>query len=145
MSNKTSSDLDVAKRCAETMFTADHASKQLGMSVDIPAPGEAVVTMAVRADMVNGFDVCHGGFIFALADSAFAFACNAHDRLSVAASANIDYLRPVKLGDTLTARAAEQHRGRSGGVYTVSVENQHGKAVAVFRGRSASRDETLLK
>ncbi|NNC76319.1 MAG: hydroxyphenylacetyl-CoA thioesterase PaaI [Woeseiaceae bacterium] len=145
MSGDAGTKLDVAKRCAQKMFASDHASNHLGMSIDIPAPGEATVTMTIRADMVNGFDVCHGGFIFALADSAFAFACNAHNRLSVAASANIDFLRPAKLGDRLTARAVEQHAGQSGGVYSVRVENQHGKAVAEFRGRSASRDEPLLK
>lgn len=145
MTDNLGDNLEMAKRCADVMFGSDAASKSLGMSVDIPAPGEAIVTMTVRDDMVNGFDVCHGGLIFALADSAFAFACNARNRLSVAASANIDFLRPARRGDRLTATAAEQHSGQSGGVFTVSVVNQRGESVAVFRGRSASRDQSLIK
>lgn len=117
----------------------------LGIGTEIPAPGTCVARMRVREDMVNGFGVCHGGLIFSLADTAFAFACNAHNRVSVAASANIDFLRPAKLGDELTATAREQHAGKGGGVYVVDVVNNAGKAVALFRGRSASRAETLVK
>lgn len=137
--------LDVARQCADIMMSRDAASGMLGIAVDIPAAGEAIATMRIRKDMVNGFDVCHGGLIFSLADTAFAFACNAHNRLSVAASANIDFLRPAKLDDVLTATAREQHSGRGGGVYVVDVVNQQGKAVALFRGRSASRGEALIK
>jgi len=117
----------------------------LGITVDIPAPGQAVATMRVRKDMVNGFDVCHGGIIFALADTAFAFACNAYNRLSVGASANVDFLRAAKLDDELSATANEEHRGNRGGIYAVEVVNQHGQTVALFRGRSASRDQSLIK
>jgi len=117
----------------------------LGIAIDIPAPGQAVATMRVRKDMVNGFDVCHGGIIFTLADTAFAFACNAYNRLTVAASANVDFLRPAKLNDELTATANEEHRGTRSGIYAVDVINQHGQTVALFRGRSASRDQALLK
>ena len=123
----------------------DAASKMLGISIEIPEPGVCIARMRVREDMVNGFDVCHGGLIFALADTAFAFACNAHNRLSVAASANIDFLRPAKLGDELTATAHERQAGKTGGVYVVDVVNQAGSAVALFRGRSASRAEALIK
>ena len=126
------------------MYAADEASRALGIEVEIPAAGEAVATMAVRADMVNGFDVCHGGLIFTLADTAFAFACNAYDRLTVAAAANVEFLRPAKRGDVLTATAAEDHRGRRSGVYSVEVVNDRGQRVALFRGRSACRDEALL-
>lgn len=126
------------------MFAADSASKMLDIEIDIPAPGQAVATMRVRADMVNGFDVCHGGIIFSLADTAFAFACNAYNRLSVAASANIEFLKPVMRDDVLTARATEEHCGRQSGVYSVSIANQHGERVALFRGRSASRDQPLI-
>ncbi len=138
------SKLDIARRCAEIMYAKDDASQQLGISIDIPAAGEAVATMTVSKDMVNGFDVCHGGIVFALADTAFAFACNAYNRLSVAASANIDFLKPARLGDRLTATAAEEQHGRSGGVYTVRVSNDAGATVAVFRGRSAAIDKTLF-
>ncbi len=137
--------LMLAQRCADVMMSADAASRMLGISIEIPAAGTCVARMRVREDMVNGFDVCHGGLIFSLADTAFAFACNAHNRLSVAASANIDFLRPAKLHDELTATAREQHAGKGGGVYVVDVVNQAGKAVALFRGRSASRAETLVK
>ncbi len=138
------SDLDTARRCAEAMYSADEASRALGITVEFESPGESTATMRVRADMVNGFDVCHGGLIFTLADTAFAFACNAYNRLSVAASANIDFIRPAKLHDTLTAVAREEHRGGNGGVYSVVVENQKGERIAVFRGRSVSRDEQLF-
>ena len=138
------SKLDIARRCAEIMYAKDDASQQLGISIDIPAAGEAVATMTVGKDMVNGFDVCHGGIVFALADTAFAFACNAYNRLSVAASANIDFLKPARLGDRLTATAAEEQHGRSGGVYAVRVSNDAGETVAVFRGRSAAIDKTLF-
>lgn len=127
------------------MMESDAASKMLGIRVEIPEPGVCVARMRVREDMVNGFDVCHGGLIFSLADTAFAFACNAHNRLSVAASANVDFLRPAKLGDELTATARERHAGKGGGVYVVDVVNQAGHAVALFRGRSASRAEALVK
>lgn len=135
----------LARRCADVMMSRDAASKMLGIHIEIPEPGSCVARMRVREDMVNGFDVCHGGLIFSLADTAFAFACNAHNRLSVAASANIDFLRPAKLHDELTATAREQQAGKSGGVYVVDVVNQAGKAVALFRGRSASRAEPLAK
>lgn len=139
------SDLEIAKQCASIMYDADSASQMLGISIDIPAPGQAIATMRVRKDMVNGFDLCHGGIVFALADTAFAFACNAYNRLSVAASANVDFLRPVKRDDELTATASEEHRGKRIGIYAVEVVNQHGETVALFRGRSASRDQPLIK
>jgi acyl-CoA thioesterase len=101
--------------------------------------------MRIRDDMVNGFDVCHGGIIFALADTAFAFACNAYNRLSVAASAHIEFLRPAKTNDELTATASEEHRGKRSGLYSVEVRNQHGETIALFRGRSAGRDRALVK
>lgn len=145
MTSTDDATLALARQCADAMMAADAASKMLGIRVDIPETGACVARMRVREDMVNGFDVCHGGLIFALADTAFAFACNAHNRLSVAASANIDFLRPAKLGDELTARAHEQHVGKSGGVYVVDVVDQDDRPVALFRGRSASRPEPLVK
>ncbi len=138
-------DVKTAKRCAKAMWAGDNASRALGMKVEIRKAGCATVRMTVRDDMVNGFNVCHGGMLFALADTAFAFACNAYDRKTVAAAASIDFLRPVKAGDELKAEAREEHRGRRSGYYLVRIEDQDGRLVALFKGRSASRDEALLE
>lgn len=138
------SDLEVAKRCAEKMWAGDNASKALGMEVEVTAVGSATANMSVRNDMVNGMGVCHGGLLFALADTAFAFACNAYNRMTFAASGNIEFLRPAKRGDTLRAVATEEYRGRNSAYYTVRIDNQDGDIIALFRGRSVSRDEPLL-
>ena len=135
---------DTAARCAEKMYANDAASQALGIRVEIPDAGAAIAHMSVRADMVNGFGVCHGGLLFTLADTAFAFACNAYDDMTFAAAASIDFLRPARLGDTLRATAREDYRGSRSGFYTVEVQNQADAVVAVFRGRSASRGEPLL-
>ena len=132
-----------AKRCAEAMYAKDAASQALGIHVAIPAAGKAIARMTVREDMVNGFDVCHGGLLFTLADTAFAFACNGYDDVTVAAAASIDFLRPARLGDELHALASEDYRGSKSGFYTVEVRNQRDETVAIFRGRSASRGERL--
>ena len=99
--------------------------------------GRAVLAMPVRQDMVNGHDICHGGMIFSLADSAFAFACNTYNLNAVAAGVRIDYLAPGKLGDVLTAKAEQKSQGKRSGVYDVEVTNQDGKVLALFRGNSA--------
>ena len=130
-------ELDRARQAADAMWRGDAASKALGMAVDIPAAGSAVATMTVRDDMVNGHSICHGGLVFAVADTAFAFACNGHGHAAVAASAQIEFLRPSRLGDTLQATAVEDYRGRKNGYYTVTVRNGGGDVVALFRGRSA--------
>ena len=135
---------DIARRCADVMYARDAASQALGIRIEIPAPGEAVAHMTVRQDMVNGFDVCHGGLLFTLADTAFAFACNAYDDLTFAAAASIDFLRPARLGDALRALAREDYRGSRSGFYTVEIRNQDDDVVAMFRGRSASRGDRLL-
>ena len=137
-------ELDLARACADKMYADDNASRGLGIEIEIPEPGSAVATMTVRKDMVNGFDIGHGGFVFTLADTAFAFACNAYDDVTVAGAASIDFLRPVFLGDELKAVALEEHRGRRGGVYAVEIVNQHGEFVALFRGRAICRGEKLL-
>ena len=137
-------DLKTAKRCAKAMWAGDKASRALGMKIEIREVGAATAQMTVRDDMVNGFNVCHGGLLFALADTAFAFACNAYDRKTVAASANIEFLRPAMLGDRLRAMAEEEHRGRRSGYYRVWIRNQDNEPVALFQGRSVSRDEPLL-
>jgi acyl-CoA thioesterase len=100
--------------------------------------------MTVREDMVNGFGVCHGGLLFTLADTAFAFACNGYDDVTVAAAASIDFLRPARLDDELTALARQDYRGSRSGFYTVEVRNQRDETVAIFRGRAASFGEQLL-
>lgn len=138
------SQLSTAKRCAEKMWAGDKASKALGMKIEIRKAGAAAANMQVRDDMVNGFDICHGGMLFALADTAFAFACNAYDRVTFAASASIEFVRPAMLGDTLRATASEEYRGSRSAYYLVKVENQDGDVVALFRGRAVSRDEPVL-
>lgn len=137
-------ELEQARRCAEIMHANDRSSRALGIQIDIPGPAAAVARMTVRDDMVNGFDICHGGLVFALADTAFAFACNAYNRMTVAASANIEFLRPAALGDELRADAREEHRGKRNSYYVVEVRNQRDELVALFRGRSASRDQPLF-
>ena len=126
----------VADRVRHGMFTNDRASKALGMQVAEVSPGRAVLTMTVRDDMLNGHDMCHGGLIATLADSAFAFACNSYNELSVASGFAIDLLAPGRLGDVLTATCAEVSKSGRTGVYDTEVCNQHGVRIAVFRGRS---------
>jgi acyl-CoA thioesterase len=138
-------DMDTARRSADAMRAKDRSSKALGISIDIVAPGEAIATMQVRDDMINGFDVIHGGLTFTLADTAFAFACNGYGEKMVAASAHIEFLRPAVAGDTLTAVAREDHRGRHSGYYSVDVRNQRDELVALFRGRSAGGRGTTQK
>ena len=137
-------DLQRAQLCADKMAANDRASKALGIEIEIPDAGSAIATMYVREDMVNGFDICHGGLVFTLADTAFAFACNAYDELTVAGSGSIEFLRPSVRGDQLRAVATEVHRGRKSGVYRVDVKNQDNKLVALFQGRSVGRGETML-
>ena len=137
-------DLETARACADQMYANDKASQALGIEIEIPEPGSAVATMQVREDMVNGFDICHGGLVFTLADTAFAFACNAYDDVTVAGSGTIEFLRPVYRGDELRAVALEEHRGRKSGIYAVEVVNQEGEFVALFRGRAVARGQSML-
>ena len=118
------------------MLRNDRASKLLGMQVNDVQPGAATVSMTVRDDMLNGHDVCHGGLIATLADSAFAFACNAHGELTLASGFAIDLLASGRFGDVLTARCTEVSKAGRTGVYDVDVTNQRGERIAVFRGRS---------
>jgi acyl-CoA thioesterase len=126
---------DLARACAEAMWKDDDASSGLGMTIVDIGPGRATLTMVVRPDMVNGQRIAHGGFIFALADSAFAFACNSHNEKSVAAQGNITFIKPGKLGDTLTATAREISRGGRSGIYDVRVTSGD-DVIAEFRGHS---------
>jgi len=120
----------------EQMFVNDRASKALGMQVIEVAPGRATVTMSVRTDMLNGHDICHGGLIATLADSAFAFACNSYNELTVASGFSIDIVAPGRLGDVLSAHCVEISKSGRTGLYDTSVTNQRGERIAVFRGRS---------
>lgn len=126
----------LAERSVASLYATDHASQAFGMRIASVAPGECSVTMTVRKDMTNGHGTCHGGMLFTLADSAFAFACNSSGVATVAASASIDFLAAAREGDVLTARArALWHGGRSG-IYEITITNQNGAQVALFRGRS---------
>ena len=137
-------ELEIAKQCAETMLKADRASNALGIEIEVTDVGAARARMTVRDDMVNGLNVCHGGLVFTLADTAFAFASIGHNEQSLASSCQIDFLRPVVLGDLLLATASEDHRGRQSGYYTVKIHNQHDKLVALFRGRSSRTGNEIL-
>lgn len=128
--------LDLASRCAQALFDRDAASQGLGMRLLASGPGTARVGMSVRAEMLQGHGTCHGGFLFALADSAFAFACNSHNDATVAQGCSIEYIAPALLDDTLTAECTELSRGKRTGTYDVRIENQHGKLIALFRGKS---------
>ena len=126
----------LAEQVRALMLENDRATRALGMQVTAIAPGRATVTMTVRADMLNGHATCHGGLITTLADSAFAFACNSGNELTVASGLSIDFVAPGREGDLLTAEAHEVQAAGRTGVYDVNVHNQRGELVAVFRGRS---------
>jgi acyl-CoA thioesterase len=126
----------LAELAGKTMFERDPASQALGMLLAAIGPGYARLTMPVRQDMLNGHQICHGGYIFLLADSAFAFACNSHNHNTVGAGCTIDYLAPGRLGDLLSAEAVEQALSGKTGVYDVKVTNQEGRTVALLRGKS---------
>jgi acyl-CoA thioesterase len=136
MSGTPSTPQQTADRVGAGMLRNDRATRTLGMAVLAMAPGAATLSMRVREDMLNGHDTCHGGFIATLADSAFAFACNSYDELTVASSFGIDFIAPARKDDHLTASCIEvSKRGRTG-VYDTEVTNQRGERIAVFRGRS---------
>jgi acyl-CoA thioesterase len=126
---------DVARACAEAMWNDDDASRGLGMEIVEIKPGQATLTMIVQPHMVNGQRIAHGGFIFTLADSAFAFACNSHNERVVAAQGSITFIRPGKLGDRLVAAAREISRSGRSGIYDVRV-TANDTVIAEFRGHS---------
>ena len=134
---------DIARACADAMWKEDDASKGLGMEIAEIGPGRATLTMTVRPEMVNGQRIAHGGFIFTLADSAFAFACNSHNDRAVAAQGNITFLRPGKLGDKLVATAREISRSGRSGIYDVRV-TAGDTVIAEFRGHSRTIGGTWL-
>jgi acyl-CoA thioesterase len=128
----------LAAQVGETMFAVDVASKDtMGMELLLCAPGHARMRMQVRELHLNGHGICHGGFIFTLADSTFAFACNSHNKNAVAASASIEFLKPAHAGDVLICTGVEQVLSGRHGVYDMTVRNQNDEVVALFRGKSA--------
>ena len=126
----------VAEAVRDAMGKDDRASRSLGIQVLAVGPGSATLVMTVREDMLNGHDICHGGLVTTLADSAFAFACNAYNEFTVASGFDVNLLAAARLGDVLTATATEVSKAGRTGVYDVAVRNQRGEAVAAFRGRS---------
>ena len=136
-------DQELAAACAQAMWAADRASQALGMTLESISPGVARLAMEVRPDMVNGHDLCHGGLIATLADSAFAFACNTHGTVTVASGFDISFLEPARLGDLLVAEAREVARRGRTGVYDVTVRRGD-TVIAEFRGRSHALNRPVL-
>lgn len=137
----------LAERSAAAMWADDAASKAMGMTLQEVRPGYARLSMTVRSDMVNGHGICHGGFVFTLADSAFAFACNSYNRSSVAQACDIVYLAAARLDDILVAEAVERTRAGRNGVYDVTVRSavaEEREYVALFRGRSREIGGSLV-
>jgi acyl-CoA thioesterase len=134
----------VADLVRDGMFANDHASRSLGMEIMAIGPGTATISMRVRKDMLNGFAICHGGFITTLADSTFAFACNSYNQLTVAAALSVEFLIPAYEDDVLTATAVEVVMTGRTGLYDVEVRNQAEKCVAMFRGRSSRLKDRLV-
>lgn len=137
--------VELARRCAETMYADDKVAQDLGMEITGIAPGRAVLRMTLSPAMVNGHGIAHGGYLFLLADSAFAYACNTHGAVTVAASADVVFVAPARAGDVLEATAVERTRYGRSGVYDVTVRRvPDGDVIAEFRGGSRSRKESVL-
>ncbi len=128
--------LTLAQSTAAAMLERDHACRGLGIEIAEVTPGGAVMRMKVAPQMLNGHDLCHGGFIFALADTAFAYACNSYNLSTVASGAEIDFVAPARGGETLTARARERALQGRTGIYDIEVSGEDGRLIALFRGRS---------
>jgi acyl-CoA thioesterase len=136
----------LAAQVGETMFAGDRASKDfMQMELLSCEPGRATMRMTVREQMLNGHDICHGGLIFTLADSTFAFACNSRNQATVAAGCSIEFLRPGRLGDVLTCEGVEQVLQGRHGIYDMKVCNQRGETVAMFRGKSTQIQGHVIK
>lgn len=133
--------ISLAHACADAMWRDDRASKGLGLRLEDVAPGRARLSLTVADTMVNGHGICHGGFIFTLADSAFAFACNTYGDRTVAQHCAITFIEPAHLGDILTAHAVERTRAGRSGIYDVQVTRQDGPVIAEFRGHSRTTGE----
>ena len=127
---------ELAAACASAMWAEDNVSQNLGMKLDLINSGRAQISMPVRGDMINGHEICHGGYIFIIADTAFAYACNSHNQFCVAQHCDISFLKPAKMDDTLTALASERVRQGRTGIYDITVTNQLQETIAEFRGIS---------
>ena len=127
---------DLAEATATAMFARDRAAQALGMNIVRVQPGSALLTMKVRSDMVNGHHICHGGMLFSLADTAFAYACNSYNPNTVASACHIDFLASAKEGEMLEAEAVERSAAGRSGVYDVTIKVVGGKTIALFRGKS---------
>ncbi|MBZ0146807.1 MAG: hydroxyphenylacetyl-CoA thioesterase PaaI [Pseudorhodoplanes sp.] len=134
----------LARACADAMWKDDAATRSLGMKLISVAPGQAVITMTVTDRMVNGHSVCHGGYIFTLADSAFAFACNTYNQRTVAQHCAVTFLASAQLGDKLVARAVERQRSGRSGIYDITVTREEGNVIAEFRGHSRTIEGEIL-
>ncbi len=134
----------LAEACAAAMWADDNASRGLGMTLEAVGPGTARLAMVVAETMVNGHGMCHGGFIFTLADSAFAFACNSRNAKCVAAQGAVSFLRPARLGERLVATAEERHLAGRSGIYDVRVTDGDGQVVAELRGHSRAIGEVFF-
>ncbi|OED37361.1 phenylacetic acid degradation protein PaaD [Chromatiales bacterium (ex Bugula neritina AB1)] len=135
---------EIATRSAAAMWANDDASKHLGLTIKSVTPGQAVLSMQVESHHTNGHDICHGGYIFTLADSAFAYACNSYNQVTVAQQNSITFVAPGKLGDTLTATTTEVSRSARSGVYDAVVTNQLNETIALFRGNSRTLNRTVF-
>ena len=135
---------ELARACADAMWASDNASRHLGMKIVDIAPGRATITMTIAEFMTNGHGMCHGGYIFTLADSAFAFACNSYNQNAVAQHCSVTFIRPGKRGDVLTAAAVERSRSGRSGIYDITVTGGDSKVIAEFRGHSRVIDGRLL-
>lgn len=127
-----------AELVRDGMFARDRAAQSLAMRITHIAPGEATIEMPVRDDMLNGFDTCHGGYITALGDTAFAYACNTRNEMTVASGLSVDFVAPGRPGDVLEAQARELSQAGRTGVYDVTIRNHQGQLIALFRGKSYS-------
>ena len=136
---------ELAQACAETVYTNDVASQSMGITIHEIKSGYACMKMKVRTDMLNGHGICHGGFLFLLADSAFSYACNSYNKVTLAQNCDIDFLKPGKQNDELTAIAEERKRGRKTGLYDVTVSRSDGEILAQFRGRSFEIGGSVLE
>jgi len=127
---------ELAKACADEMWKNDNASRDLGMEIVEISAGRAVLKMTIRKTMTNGHNICHGGYIFLLADSAFAFACNGYNQQTVAQHCSIDFLKPAMADDVLVATAVERQKSGRSGIYDITVTQESGETIAEFRGNS---------
>ena len=136
MSDASADPQHCAERARDAMYTHDFASQALGIAIATIAPGRATATMTVRRDMLNGFGMCHGGLVATLADTAFAFACNSYDEMTLASGFDAAFVKAARLDDRLEAEAVERSQAGRLGLYDVTVRNQHGETIAFLRGRA---------